>query len=77
MAKTLLNKFVKSLPNLYKAAIQSNDEDKFLSSIRAYASLKIEENISAESVRCAKTILTIAENKKKQFMNYPRVRRSL
>ena len=65
MAKTLLNKFVKSLPNLYKAAIQSNDEDKFLSSIRAYASLKIEENISAESVRCAKTILTIAENENK------------
>ncbi|MDD4057465.1 MAG: KamA family protein [Bacteroidales bacterium] len=65
MAKKIFNSFVKSLPNLYKAAIQSNDEEQFLSSIRAYASLKIEENISEESVRCAKTILTMSENENK------------
>ncbi|MDX9781439.1 MAG: KamA family protein [Bacteroidales bacterium] len=62
MAKKIFNKFRSSLPNLYKAAIQSNDEEQFISSIRAYASLKILENISDESVRCARCILTMADN---------------
>lgn len=65
MAKKIFNKFRRSLPNLYKAAIQSNDEEQFISSIRAYASLKIQENISGESLRCATCILTMADNENK------------
>lgn len=65
MAKTLYNRFKKSLPDLYKAATESSDEEQFIDSVRSYASLKIEENISPASVRCADTILKIALHEKK------------
>lgn len=65
MAKTLYNRFKKSLPDLYKAATESSDEEQFIDSVRSYASLKIKENISPASVRCADTLLTIAHHEKK------------
>lgn len=65
MAKTLYNRFKKSLPDLYKAATESSDEEQFIDSVRSYASLKIEEKISPASVRCADTLLTIALHEKK------------
>lgn len=75
MAKSIFNRFVKSLPNLYKTAIQSNDEEQFISSIRAYASMKIEERISEESVRCAKSILTMAEYENKTIFELSKERK--
>ncbi|PKP42098.1 MAG: KamA family protein [Bacteroidetes bacterium HGW-Bacteroidetes-10] len=65
MAKTLYNRFKKSLPDLYKAATESSDEEQFIDSVRSYASLKIEERISPASERCAKTLLTIAQHEKR------------
>ncbi|MEN6619205.1 MAG: KamA family protein [Rikenellaceae bacterium] len=67
MAKNLLKKFQKTLPNIYKMAINNRDEELFFELIRSYALLKIDQKISKSVTDSASLILDMLEYEKRSI----------
>lgn len=62
MTNTILKKFQHKFPNLCKIANNSQDEEQFVSSIRAYITIKVSENPGESAEKACKLILTMLDN---------------
>src|SRR3989339_55985 len=62
MTNTVLRKFQHKFPDLCKLAIDSPDEEHFVSSLKAYFTIKISESTNNETTEACKLLISMLEN---------------